>query len=518
MVLGVAVYLLASVTFAGTVELENGIPVVDISGAAGSEQFYTIVVPEGQLDLVIGISGGSGDCDLYVRREAKPTTTAYDHRPYKIGNEESVTVGSPQAGTWHIMLRGFTHYSGLTLESTYSCGAVARVLTNGAPVTGLSGAVGSEQFYQFVVPANRSQLQISISGGTGDCDLYVRKDAMPTTDVYDYRPFLVGNRESVVVNNPGAGTWYIMLKGCDAYADVTLLGLAAQPSSGEPAHSAITIADSSDLIIDGDISHLYPMDRSIDTGLWPDIAAEGPVGGKEASVSATHEMVWTTLDYYTDPQATITANFTVSLDLSSGNAGNWSSAEYWIKLELVGQYGTLIDCGEVRSGTITVVDGAGLSDSKTVSVSVTTPPRLVDYTNCAVLRLTAGATAEALTASLSDDGPDDGAIVLTEGVSLGGLAGAAGSETCYRIEVPTGQTRLQISTSGGTGDVDLYVRRNAKPTTREWDYRPYLIGNNETVTVDNPKSGTYYILLRGAERYSGTTLRAFFGEAKQEDR
>jgi hypothetical protein len=149
---------------------------------------------------------------------------------------------------------------------------------------------------------------------------------------------------------------------------------------------------------------------------------------------------------------------------------------------------------------------------------VTTPSRLVDYTNCAILRLTAGATAEALTASLSDGEPDEGVTPLANGVPVGGLAGAVGSESYYRIEVPAGQTKLQISTSGGTGDVDLYVRQNAKPTTTAWDYRPHLIGNDETVVISHPKSGTYYILLRGAERYSGTTLRAFFGETKQEDR
>lgn len=518
MVLGVAVCLWASVTFASTVELENGVPVVGISGTAGSEQCYTIRVPEGQIDLVISISGGSGDCDLYVRRGARPTTTAYDYRPYKIGNDESVTVTSPQAGTWYVMLRGFMDFAGLTLKCTYSGGENATILTNGNALTDLCGAVGSEHFFQLAVPANRSKLQISISGGTGDCDLYVRKEALPTTDVYDYRPFLVGNRESVIVNNPGAGTWYILLKGYSAYAGVTLLALSADTSSGEPARAAVTIVGNGDLIIDGDISHLHPMDQSIDTGLWPEIAAEGPAGGKEASVSATHEMVWTTLDYYTDPQATITANFTVSLDLSSGNAGNWSSAEYWIKLELIGQYDTLIDCGEVRSGTIAVVDGASVTDSKTVSVSVTTPPTLVDYSNCAHLRLAAGATAGALTVSASNDERDQGVSTLINGVPVGGLSGTARSESYYRIDVPAGQAKLEIATSGGTGDVDLYVRRNAKPTTTDWDYRPYRIGNDETVAINHPASGTYYILLRGAESYAGATLRAFFGDAKPQAR
>ena len=62
-----------------------------------------------------------------------------------------------------------------------------------------------------------------------------------------------------------------------------------------------------------------------------------------------------------------------------------------------------------------------------------------------------------------------------------------GSEKFYKIDVPAGQEYLTIETSGGTGDVDLYVRKGSKPTLTSWDYRPYLIGNNEKVEVDEPR-------------------------------
>lgn len=515
MVLGVTACLWASVAFGGSAELTNRVPVGGISGEAGTEQHYTIIVPEGQDELVVSTSGGVGDCDLYVRREADPTTTAYDYRPYQTGNDENVTVTSPVAGTWHIMLRGFTDYSGLTLQASYSSSGAAVPLTNGMAMKGLAGAADSETFYQIQVPVGRSKLEISISGGTGDCDLYVKRDALPTTDAYDYRPFLLGNNESVVVDSPAAGTWYIMLKGFRDYADLTLLASSVGPSTGDPAYSAVTIAGNGELTIEGYVSHYYPMDTNIATGLWPNVAAEGLAGGKKASVSATHEMVWTTFDYATEPSATITASFTVSMDLFGGDAGNWANGEYWVKLELFGVAGTLIDRDEVSSGTITVVDTGDLTESKVITLSVTTPPRLVDSSNCANLHLTAGATVEALTAGVTDGKDDDGTTALQDGVAVGGLSGAKASERYYKIEVPGGQARLEISTSGGSGDVDLYVRKGAKPTTTEWDFRPYLIGNDETVAVNNPAAGTYYILLKGAEAYSDTTLSASFAGAQQ---
>ena len=96
-------------------------------------------------------------------------------------------------------------------------------------------------------------------------------------------------------------------------------------------------------------------------------------------------------------------------------------------------------------------------------------------------------------------------------MAVTGLSGASGSENFYKIDVPAGQDFLTIETSGGTGDVDLYVKKGDKPSTTSWDYRPYLIGNNEKVNVTNPAAATWYILLRGYQAYSGLTLKATYG-------
>jgi len=207
--------------YGGPVILSNGVPVTGISGAAGSEQFYAIEVPAGQDELKIRISGGTGDCDLYVRKDAAPTTTTYDYRPYKVGNDETVIVENPEAGTWHIMLQAYSTFSGLTLVATYSAATSEIPLENGVPVTDLAGAAASETFFTIEVPAGQDNLEISISGGTGDCDLYVRKDMPPTTIEYDYRPYKVGNNETVSVETPEAGTWYIMLRGYSSYSGLT---------------------------------------------------------------------------------------------------------------------------------------------------------------------------------------------------------------------------------------------------------------------------------------------------------
>nr|WP_243708187.1 PPC domain-containing protein [Luteimonas arsenica] len=94
-------------------------PVTGLSGSAGNERRYTIQVPAGRSQLRLQLSGGTGDADLYVRQGSAPTTSSYNCRPYLTGNNETCTFNSPAAGTWHIMVRGYSAYSGVSLLGTY---------------------------------------------------------------------------------------------------------------------------------------------------------------------------------------------------------------------------------------------------------------------------------------------------------------------------------------------------------------------------------------------------------------
>ncbi len=58
-------------------------------------------------------------------------------------------------------------------------------------MTNLSGTANSQKLFQFDLPAGQKTLQIAMSGGTGDADLYVKLKAPPTTTDYDYRPYPV---------------------------------------------------------------------------------------------------------------------------------------------------------------------------------------------------------------------------------------------------------------------------------------------------------------------------------------
>ena len=404
--------------------LANGVPVTGIAGAANAALYWTIQVPSGASNLQINMSGGTGDADLYLRRGSKPTTSTYDCRPYKAGNNESCTVASPVAGTYHVMVRGYQAFSGVSLVGSYSTtvpnvppvanfshsasgltvsftdtstdsdgtiasrswnfgdgtsstaanpsktyaaagtytvtltvtdnkgasnsksasvtvtnpggGSGGGALTNGVPATGISGAANAAQYWTIVVPAGATNLKVTMSGGTGDADLYVRRGSQPTTSTYDCRPWLTGNNESCTVAAPVAGTYHIMIRGYSAFSGVSLVA-------------------------------------SYDTG-----------GG--------------------------------------GGSGN----------------------------------------------------------------------------------------VLSNGVPVTGVSGAASSTKYWTFQVPAGATNLRIETSGGTGDVDMYVRVGAQPTTSTYDCRPYKAGNNEACVAASPAAGVYHVMLRGYQTYSGVTLKGSY--------
>lgn len=99
---------------------------------------------------------------------------------------------------------------------------------------------------------------------------------------------------------------------------------------------------------------------------------------------------------------------------------------------------------------------------------------------------------------------------LSNGVTVSSISATKGTWKNYKITVPTGQTSLKITMSGGTGDADLYVKLGSQPTLTSYTYRPYLSGNNESVTVTNPAAGDWYIGLYAYAAFSGVSLNATY--------
>lgn len=202
--------------------LSKGVAETGLSGGTGSETFFTIDVPAGASNLTFTMSGGSGDADLYVRFGSAPTTSTYDCRPYKGGNNEDCSFSSPSTGTYHVMIRGYSAYSNVSLVADYTGGGGGGCTPNSGSATNISGSSGSDNRYTWDVPSCATSLTISISGGSGDADLYVKFGSAPSTSSWDCRPYKNGNSETCTFTPPQGGTYHINVRAYSTFSGVNL--------------------------------------------------------------------------------------------------------------------------------------------------------------------------------------------------------------------------------------------------------------------------------------------------------
>lgn len=200
--------------------LQNGVAVTGLSASTGSDIIYTMDVPAGASNIQFVMSGGSGDADLYVRFGAAPTDSTYDCRPYKNGNSETCT-GTSTGGTYYVRVKAYSTFSGVSLTGSYTEAGTGNQPIN-ETISDISVARRAWARYSVDLATGYSSLTVSISGGSGDADLYVNHGSQSTTSSYDCRPYKNGNNETCTFNNPAAGTWYIDIRGYSAASGVTL--------------------------------------------------------------------------------------------------------------------------------------------------------------------------------------------------------------------------------------------------------------------------------------------------------
>ncbi len=192
----------------GPTELQNGVALNNLSGSQGSETFYTVVVPAGASNLSVSISGGSGDADLYVRFGSQPTQTTYDCRPFLNGNNETCTFASPQAGTYHIMLRGWSNYSGVSLVASFVEPSSAPC-SNCTQYSGSLSGTGQSQvqpngtWYQAGAGTHRGWLQ-----GPGNADFDLELYRWSGSAWQKVAEGISSNSEEFVQYNGTAGFYY----------------------------------------------------------------------------------------------------------------------------------------------------------------------------------------------------------------------------------------------------------------------------------------------------------------------
>ncbi|MEM9173570.1 MAG: S8 family serine peptidase, partial [Pseudomonadota bacterium] len=101
-----------------------------------------------------------------------------------------------------------------------------------------------------------------------------------------------------------------------------------------------------------------------------------------------------------------------------------------------------------------------------------------------------------------DPGAEGGSITF-DTVSRGRRGYARGT-----FEVPEGMSELTVTTTGGSGAADLYIRYNRRASTSRYDCRSINSGTAESCTITDPQAGTWHIAVHTRSSFSNVTASA----------
>ncbi len=190
----------------------------------GNRQHFYIDVPNNASSLVIKTWAGVGNANLYVRRGNTPTLSNYDRHNTSNNNDATITINSPAAGRWYVMVYAKTFFWGMNLNAKFTLNTPPpppppQVWT----FTGLNATTGNYLLYWVDVPAGKSSLRIETSGGAGDASLLYRFGAEPTWNTYDIQQQApLSNYEWINLSSPTAGRHYFWVLAAYSFSGVTL--------------------------------------------------------------------------------------------------------------------------------------------------------------------------------------------------------------------------------------------------------------------------------------------------------
>jgi len=529
-----------SVTIAGgsiNSGLENGV-VKNVAGLKGEEQSFIVNVPQNATLLSISTSGGTGDVDLYVRYELAASTSDYDCRPYKPGNNEVCDIEPITSGVYHVMLRGYSDYSDVHLVAHYS------EANNQLPTAKVNGP------YQGVVGS-----AISFSS-TGSID----SDGSITS--YDWQ---FGDGASSEVSYPsytysGAGSYTVSLTVTDnlglTSTDTAMVtidevitddGITDACSSGVEIHTErrletdiayclqntdnnqqlqmtylVSNEDAGKTLHiktqygtgNGDLLHKYGTTASSSNA---DQISNNDNNTESITVSAI-ESGWHYIHVRANPEfsaVTLYLSFennqapdadangpysaNIAEDITFNSDGSFDAdgaiAQYlW-------QFGDGSTSNEANpsynyttvgtyTATLTLTDdlGAVSSDSAQVVISDVEEPPFIDACTAGEEPKSTGRLEAGIAYCLQETQTSDQL------------------QFSHMIRSADVGKELEISVSYGSGNADLQYRFGSRPNSTTWDSRSANSSNEEVITVESVDAGWSYIHVRANPEFSGATI------------
>jgi hypothetical protein len=201
----------------GSGVLANGVASTGSIAVVTTEyDYWSLAVAASATSMHVVVDcGTTNDFDFFASNtDSTPEHTSMVFEGYTSGGED-VTQASPAAGTWYFAVNSYSGTGSYTITVTVTYGSPppppSNVLTSGVASTGSLSAVGGQAVWTIAVGSGATQMYSVLTCGSADFDLYGKLGSEPTTSSYTWRGYTSGGEE-VTYANPGAGTWYIMVR------------------------------------------------------------------------------------------------------------------------------------------------------------------------------------------------------------------------------------------------------------------------------------------------------------------
>ncbi|WP_143184915.1 LamG-like jellyroll fold domain-containing protein [Rubritalea squalenifaciens] len=157
-----------------------------------------------------------------------------DLRTIVVNNQEANTGSNTDADPFAIPtnLQLWNPSSGTVLTVPGDGGTSTPIVNLSKEVaeTGLAGNAGDELLYRITLPEGSYDLDITLTGGTGNADIYVKAGGIPTTTDFDLSSTGADNEESAFVTSPTNSIYYVLVKGTTSFSGASLSYDHADPT------------------------------------------------------------------------------------------------------------------------------------------------------------------------------------------------------------------------------------------------------------------------------------------------
>lgn len=159
---------------------------------------------------------GNNDADLYVRKAAAPSATAYDCRPYQGNSQEQCTLTG--AGEYYVAVNGYAATSAYSIDIRWSSQGGEEPGGSTPDTTHLDVtddvARGESLAYEVGIEAGQTIRVRTFSNS--DVDLYIQQGSVPTTDEYLMRAYTTSGNETITYTASASGSLHIVVHGYEA--------------------------------------------------------------------------------------------------------------------------------------------------------------------------------------------------------------------------------------------------------------------------------------------------------------